>query len=166
MALDDIVLYEGPLIGIENGAVAPSDIPLASSSTFSRGEPVVFNGSGYVGDASTDPAAVAGIAMTNAQWPDGTSHVQGYGVRVRPLLKNIWYCDNFATDGAATSATPTVANAIGQLAGFTATGGSWYIDTGAANLLLLIETVLDANGIPITNPGGAGTGTRVLFRGI
>ena len=73
-------------------------------------------------------------------------------------------CFNFATDGAGTAATPTQANAIGTLAGLTLASDVWSVDTGAANLLVQIDEVVDAVGRQITNPTNRpGAGLGVVF---
>jgi len=143
---------------------------MASGATFTTGEPVVFDGSGFITEATTDPAGIAGIAAVPATDVDGRSLQVGTVISIHEALQNqIWVCDNFATDGAGTAATPTQANAIGKTAGLilrvVSTGNVWVVDTGAGNTIIRIDDVIDANGWSVTNPIlRHGTGRSVVFR--
>jgi len=143
--------------------------PIAASQTFREGEPVVFS-SGALNEASDDPAAISGIAMAPARLgagdPRGTAHAAGTPISVyRAVDSALFRCENFATDGAGTAATPTQANAIGVQAGLTLNGSDWYVDTGTTNILIQIEDVRDSNGHSIANPAiVAGAGAEVIFR--
>lgn len=159
MAANDFRVHRAPSV---------AGFPQASAATFREGEPVVLS-SGGVTEASDDPATVTGIAATRAVNVDGTSLSTGARASVYELRSDTYFQTlNFATDGAGTAATPTQANAVGQLAGFTLTGGgSWVLDTGAANLIVRVEAVLDARGQMLGDPNVLpGTGAIVVFRGI
>jgi hypothetical protein len=148
------------------GRLQVSGYSMASGASFTTGEPVVFDGSGFITEATTDPASIAGIAAVPATDVDGISHLAGTVVSIHESHPNqLWVCDNFATDGAGTAATPTQANAIGKTAGLILTAGRWVVDTGAGNTILRIDDVIDANGWSVTNPLlRHGTGRSVVFR--
>jgi hypothetical protein len=134
-----------------------------------EGEPVAHFSGGIL-ECSSDPPTVAGIcavpsARPNAQGvigviPDGSTmlvydHANG----------QLFVTANFSTGGAGVAVVPTVANAVGQLAGLILTSGSWFVDTGASNQIIEIETVLTRYGRPIQGPGTSGlTGYQVVFR--
>lgn len=141
--------------------------PQAASAAFREGEPVVVS-SGGVTEAADDPAFVTGIAATRAVDVDGVSLATGAKSTIYMLDASTYFQTvNFATDGAGTSATPTQANAVGQVAGFSLTGGTWYVDTGAANPIVRIEAVLDARGQALGDDRVLpGTGKIVVFRGV
>jgi hypothetical protein len=149
------------------GFVEVTAFPLAAAQNFNEGEPVVFDGSGAIQEAADDPTTLAGIAATRSIDVDGVVRATGTPISTYRLSDSMtWVCRNFATDGAGTTATPTQANAIGQLAGLTLTGGgAWVVDTGTANLLFRIEDVVNASGVSITNPLFVDrTGVSVVMR--
>lgn len=162
MTIRDIRCYREA----RGGRLQVSGYSMASGATFTTGEPVVFDGSGFITEATTDPAGIAGIAAVPATDVDGISHVAGTIISIHEALQNqLWVCDNFATDGIGTAATPTQANAIGRTAGLVLRGAIWVVDTGAGNALLRIDDVIDANGWSVTNPLlRHGTGRSVVFR--
>lgn len=141
-----------------------STYPMASGASFSVGEPIVFNGAGAVTRATTDPPVVVGISAFSSTDTDGAALTTGARISVVEADDSqLWLCTRFATDGAGTSATPTQANAIGKTAGFTLSGSTWAVDTGAANQILRIEDVLDTLSRSITGLVH-GTGFFVIFR--
>jgi hypothetical protein len=162
MARNDIRPYSGPQ--------CKKSAPKVASGAFRQGEPVIVT-SNDVTEAGDDPAAIFGIAamdadptaqnaMTRFTQPTGAP-ITVYDIDDAELFQ----CNNFATDGAGTAATPTQANAVGVEAGLTLASGTWSVDTGTANLLVFIEKVLDARGNSIADPFvNAGTGATVVFR--
>jgi hypothetical protein len=163
MARNDIRLWSAPRGGGDN----VSAFPLAASQTFAEGDLVIFDGAGALTIAATDPQVVAGIAAERATDVDGASRAAGTLLSVyQPVDSQLWVCNNFATDGAATPATPTQANAVGLAAGFILDGsGNWFVDTGSGNAPVQIEYVLDGSGRSVTDPNtNPGAGTAVVFR--
>ena len=160
MAKNDITFYsslgDGP---------SRKGFPVAASATFDEGDVVVVS-SGSVDEAGNDPASVNGIAAMRSTDYNGDSLATGSAVTVYSGGDtDTFRSAKFATDGAGTTATPTQANAIGVLAGFTDDGTNWWVDTGTANLLVRITDVIDAAGNSVTNPiTNPGTGVAVLFR--
>ena len=162
MALNDI----RPHSASRGGSQHARAYPMAASATFLRGEPTVLT-SGALDECGDDPDFVAGIAMMRGTDVDGAALATGSPITVLELAEDQdFVCNNFATDGAGTAATPTQANAIGLLAGFTLNGSDWFVDTGCANLLLEITDVLNSQGISITNPLHSynTTGVSVVFK--
>lgn len=161
MASGDLRPFRSP-----EGGVDLKFAPMAASASFLDGEVLVYS-SGAVTEGTSDPSSVAGIAASRATDPNSRFP------RATGTLIQIYDTDgderfrtkNFATDGAGTSATPTQANAIGQLAGLTLASSTWYVDTGAANLHVFIEDVLDSRGNSLSDPlANVGTGVEVVFR--
>lgn len=161
MSAQDIRTYRAD----RGGKFQVSGYPMAAGASFLPGEPLVFNGSGAVVQATTDPASVIGISAYSSRDIDGNTVPTGSAISViEPDNSQLWTCRRFATDGAGTAATPTQANAIGKTAGLTLSGSTWTVDTGAANTILRIEDVLDAFGRSVASPGLHGTGNTVVFR--
>lgn len=160
MAANDIRPYRS----VQGGSDLMAGYPQAASATFREGEPVVLT-AGALAECGDDPPVVHGIAATRATDAFGTSFATGTTATVVlgvPTQQFVAF--NFATGGAGVAVTPTQANAIGQLAGLSLTTGTWFVDTGAANLLVEIDDVVDSAGRKITNPtNGAGTGFGVVF---
>jgi len=163
MARNDLV----PFSSSRGGNDHIQAYPLGAAQTFDEGDPVVFS-SGTLIEASNDPASVAGVAAARSSGQGGTVRATGTMIQVNQLSADQTFkTDNFATDGSSTAATPTQANAVGATAGFTVTGGVWFVDTGAANHIVQIEKVLDTAGHDIANPDlSTSTGNWVVFRGI
>ena len=144
--------------------------PLAASQSVAQGEPVAVT-AGELSEATDDPPAIKGIAVAPTFFGtlNGNTTVRPTGTLIQcysTARRQTFYSKNFATDGAGTAATPTVANATGRLAGLTLTGGgSWVVDTGCDNLIVEILEVRTANGSILGEPKTAGlTGTTVVFR--
>lgn len=141
--------------------------PINASESFGEGEPLVFNAAGELAEAGDDPASVVGISahratdIDNIAFAAGTT-ISAYGVPDDQL----YVCENFATDGAGTAATPTAANAIGVTGGLTFAGGAYSVDTGTGNTILEIFDVISTNtGDSISNPLiSAHTADAVVFR--
>lgn len=161
MAKGDIRPFRSTLGGTDNIL----GLPQSSTATFSEGEPVRLNASGQLIECTDDPPYCAGIAAA----PALTSATMGVsGTFTAPVVGTLpsqqFVCFNFATDGAGTAATPTLANAVGRRAGFTLASTTWSVDTGCANLFVTIDGVVDSVGRLINNPTtGAGTGFGVVF---
>ena len=143
-----------------------SPYSMAAGATFLPGEPVVFDGAGFIVEAGSDPAAVLGIAADSSIDIEGRIRTTGSSISVIEVNPSqLWVCDAFATDGAATPATPTQANAIGRTGGLTLNVATWTIDIGAANAILTIDDVIDRGGISVTKPGFVrGPGFHVIVR--
>lgn len=139
---------------------------MAANATFLRGEPVVFNGAGFIDEAGNDPSGIVGIAQESTINIESAIRPAGTIISIIEVQDSqLWVCERFATDGAATPATPTQANSIGRLGGLTLNGPNWTVDTGAGNSILRVEDVLDRNNISVTNPAfSKGAGVRVIFR--
>lgn len=183
MARFDIMPYRG---GSQGTIIPPVEhYRLNASETFVEGEPVAVNADGELTESADDPAAedVIGIAAMSGDTAGVTNTIGIYRKRVgmfspgaSPNLPQtgdmiqVWEAyqghtfvsSNFATDGAGTLVTPTLANALGERAGLTLASGQWSVDTGTTNFLVRIVDVLDANGRSLQN--GGGTGARVLFK--
>ena len=161
MARDDIRPWRSPTGGEEI-----LSFPVTAAQSFLRGEPVALIAAGTLSIAGSDPASIEGIAAHQATDRQGTALAVGSRVAVTGTPDTqVWRCDNFATDGSGTAATPTQANAQGELAGLVLNGSDWYVDTGAGNLLVVIDDVLDENGNIISDIRTLfGTATSVLFR--
>lgn len=170
MAFNDIRVFNSP----HGGHSRIMHFPMDEAAAFRAGEPVGVNDSGQVTESLDDPTteAFTGIALapiedvqgsvvinnpkTNAAWatndlipvyiPDGTTQ---------------FICDNFATGGGGVAVVPTVANAIGERAGFSLTSDVYFIDVGTARWYCRIDDVLDANRTSLTD--GGGTGVSVVF---
>ncbi len=168
MAANDIMPWQAP-----SGAEERLSHPVAATQAFLVGEPVVLSNGALI-ECVDDPANVdgisaqgaeerAGIGLSVASLPVGSS-ITIYGVNDT----QVFTCSNFATDGAGTSAAPTQANAIDELAGLTLDASTipvWYVDTGTANQLVRIVDVLDARRNSIQNPQIVTTaGVTVLFK--
>ena len=178
MAKGDLILPDpddyGPFIRVDHWG-------LNASETFAVGEPVYLNTDGEAQESGDDPAPTAfgGIALSSGDTARSSDPVGTFVRRVgqyqisgdghTPTTNDLVAvavcmpgatikCNNFATDGAGTAATPTQANAIGETAGLTLASGSYSIDTGvtAGNEFLHIIDVLDANGQSIVFSGAAG----------
>ena len=145
------------------------------AQTFEEGEPVVISGiTGYLVEAGDDNATITGISagssigmsatgeagsLVAGQRPNGT-YVPFY----KPVDGQIFLCSNFATDGAGTRVTPTIANAVGQTAGFTFDDPDYVIDRGCANHHVEIVAVIDADAIPLGDTiRTPGAGVTVVF---
>jgi hypothetical protein len=166
MAKNDIRPFRSPL----GGSTGLSAYPLAASQTFEDGEPVVAS-SGALAEAGDDPSEILGIAAASSQGKtaNGADGVRPTGTLIQVVTgenNQLFISDMFATDGAGTAAVPTQANAVGVQGGLTLTGGNWYVDTGAANAILEIESVLDADGFMLGDPAvpQVGAGVSVVFR--
>jgi len=156
-------------------------LPMAAGATFSMGEPVVWDGAGGIQEAADDPATIAGIAAVDATPAQMAAvattpnfigryltRAAGTLCQVYEVDQDQWFvCPLFAIDGAGTPVTPTQANAIGQRAGLNLnlTSDRWSVDTGSANLICVIEGVIDNRHNSITDPHVLNTaGTAVVFR--
>jgi hypothetical protein len=146
--------------------------------TFVVGEIVALGADGDLNEAGDDPAgsAVLGIALapvtysiggssTNKNPRTGTAYATGDMIPVAQLRagKRV-ITSKFATDGAGTAATPTLANALGETAGLSVTAGVHFIDTGVTNDdLCRIVDVLDSQKRSIQDPSFDGnTGVYVV----
>lgn len=159
--------------------------PLTASETFARGEPVYVTSAGKVKESGDDPTAVkfAGIALASGDTVGASDVIGTFRQKVgqfkpgaspnlpqtddtTPFLVMLpgceVECDNFATDGAGTLATPTQGNAVGEVAGLSLTAGQYTIDVGTTNILLRIIDVLDANGESILRSGKTGVTVRAV----
>ena len=162
MAKGDLRPHRSP----RGGHFEISGYPTATVTAFNEHEPLLFV-SGQVTLSGNDPAAIVGIAAEPNTDVDGAFLADNDTVGVYQVGgEELWISVNFATDGSSTATVPTQANAIGQPAGLTVDGsGRWFVDTGAGNLLVLIEDVLDAVNLPITDPAlNTGPGRSVVFR--
>lgn len=155
-----------PFRNARGGHFQAEGYSMEANATFLRGEPVVFNGSGFIAECANDPSGVAGVAQESSIDIEGRIRATGTIIPViEPRESQLWVCDRFATDGAATPATPSQANAIGRVGGLTLNGANWTVDTGAGNTILKIEDVIDRNNISVGNPAFLrGVGVRVIFR--
>lgn len=163
MAANDLRVYSTRSGGGGNRQA----FPMAASAAFREGEPVVFTAAGFIDEAGSDPAAIAGIASMRATDVDGNSNAAGTPITIELLDDDtLMQTVNFATLGAGALVTPTLANASGELAGLILTGGgAWVLDTGAGNLPFRIEKVLDASGQELGQSNlVVGDGATVVFR--
>lgn len=171
MARNDI----RPAMSHHGGTHFIKPLPMASGADFSMGEPVIWDGAGGIDMAADDPAAIAGIAAVDSSATAVSPFIGRYlarpagtTIQVYDVEEDQWFiCSNFATDGAGTLVTPTQANAIGQPAGlnYGLVADQWSVDTGSANLICVIEAVIDARGNLITDPLHVTTaGVSVVFR--
>lgn len=170
MARNDI----RPALTTHGGTHLIKPLPMASGAAFSTGEPVVWDGAGGIDMAGDDPASIAGIAAAPSSTTEVSTFIRylsraaGTLIPVYDVDDETWfYCENFATDGAGTLVTPTQANAIGQPAGlnYGLVADQWSVDTGSANLICVIEQVVDSRGNSITDPNIiTGSGAAVVFR--
>lgn len=165
MAKNDI----RPFRAASGGTNTLSAFPLAASQTFEEGEPVVVQAAGTLAECATNPGTVAGISAGSSQGKTSTgddgTRPTGTMIQVySPTDEQLFVTQNFATDGSGTAATPDQTH-VGDLAGFTLTGGDWYVDTGASNDHVEIVAVLDGNGQPVgdSTVRTAGTGVSVVF---
>jgi len=159
MGFMDFRHYRAP-----DGVVDITSYPVAASQTFVGGEPVVVGAAGTITECGDDPAIVDGIAAHKSTDVDGNSLGTTHQIAVYGTSSGqVYITKNFATDGAGTAATPTLAN-IGDSAGFTGPG-TWYLDTGTTNLQTEIIGVQDAAGNNLGDPNVLpGTGVWVLFK--
>lgn len=143
----------------------PFPLGTGAPNQFFEGEPV-YLASGVLTLCDSDPAQVDGISAARSTGGFASYQVAGTLIPVYETDRtNTFRSHFFATDGAATDAVPTQANAIGQVAGIILGGSNWYIDTGATNLILYIVDVWDNEGRSITNPNdNPGAGYWVVFR--
>jgi hypothetical protein len=174
MARHDIRIYRQ----VEGGIGA---MPLTTGQSFLEGEVVVGTAAGTLSEAATNPGTVTGISLASSQGTSATGEAGMLADQVRPDGTLIQFykpasgqlfvvrcgtgsSSRFATDGAGTAAAATVANVF-DIAGFTLTGGNWFLDTGVTNLLVEITHVLDANGAPLgdTSIRTVGDGAFVVF---
>jgi hypothetical protein len=169
VALNDIRIHKQVDFGT-------AGYPITTGMTFRAGEVVVVAAAGTLSEAGDDPATVTGIAMGDSQGkdangqdgtvPDGTL-ISVYKPTAGQLFKvtcGTGDAGRFATDGAGTAAAAALTT-VGDTAGFTLTGGNWFLDTGASNIHAEIVAVLDENGAPLgdTNVRTTGTATTVVF---
>ena len=183
MARFDIMPYRG---GSQGTVIPPVEhYRLNASETFVEGEPVSVNGDGELTESADDPAAedMIGIAAMSGDTAGLTNTIGIYRKRVgmfspgaSPNLPQtgdmiqVWEAyqghtfitKNFATDGAGTLVTPTLANALAERAGLSLTSGQRSLDVGTSNFIARVVDVLDANGRSLQN--GGGTGVAVLFK--
>ena len=161
MARNDILAYSSS----RGGTYEVQSFPLGAAQSFDEGDPVVFNG-GSLREASNDPADVVGIAAVRSI--DKDDAVRATGTLIQVTLGSsdqLFQTTNFSTGGSGVAVVPTQANAIGATAGLITTGGSWFVDTGAGNHIVQIESLLDVTGTDIANPNVLTTaGDRVIFR--
>ena len=150
---------------VRSGCHEIREYPLETSQTFEQGEPVVVDlASGEIEECATDPVMVTGIAAgtslnrvpaAGGDLDGGTALADNTLIGVYLPTDNTLFCcdaENFATDGAATEATPTAANAVGETAGFTTDGTDWRIDTGANNRHVVIEALYNVDGQNVKDP--------------
>ena len=139
---------------------------IAASQTFGAGEPLVAGAVGLAGLAGSDPASILGISTTQATDSDGTSLAASTAITIYGVGDTQTFsCQNFATDGSGTSATPTNGNALNESAGLVLNGADWFVDTGANNMLCEIKGIVDINGFDITDPRFVpGTADMVIVR--
>lgn len=147
--------------------------PIAASESFLAGELLILGTGGTIAEAADDPSSIDGIAAMNATTRNSVGFLQPAAARATGEMvtyyavdtETIWEAQRFATAGAGVAVTPTQGNAIGELAGFTFTGGNWILDTGANNDITKIINVRDTAGNLLTNPNiHSLTGSTVLFR--
>ena len=145
--------------------------PLAAAQTFDVGEVVFVASSGELTECSTDPDMVVGITAGSSQGKDvaGNTGTRPTGTLIQVFTatdEQVFETRNFATDGAGTAVTPTLAN-VGDFAGFSLAGGAWFLDTGTATHHCEIIEVLDRNGAPLgdstSRSVGAGVTVRFVF---
>lgn len=162
MSRNDIRIYSEA----RGGRFQCSGYSMVAGATFLPGEPVEFTGTGFIQEAGNNPSGIAGIAAESSIDIEGRIKPTGTVLSIHePLSSQLWVCNAFATDGAATPATPNQANAIGRIAGLTLNASTWTVDTGAGNALLRIDDVMDRHGISITDPRFLrGPGFHVIFR--
>jgi len=142
-----------------------------TAATYLTGEPVMDNGAGLAVICGDDPATVLGIALEPAVSTSNRMNAleaEALGNTRRlvdiPTPEKRYISRYFSNTGAAW-VTPTQANAVGVAAGFTLLGANWGVDTTAANPHVIIEDVIDADGLSLLddNPP-TGAGDRVIFR--
>ena len=135
-----------------------------TGAEFFRGEPVTLTSGGLV-RAGDDPPVVHGISTNGTRDIDNKLIASGTLMTIHEADNaQSFSCRNFATDGAGTAVTPTAANAIGKLAGFTLLGSSWVVDTGCNNLILEVEGVMTSRGFQIGAPNAVGGAVTVVFK--
>ena len=163
MAARDLMPYKS-----FNGADLPKfQGPINASESFGEGEPLTWNAQGELTEALTIPATVAGISAVQATVVDGTAFAAGTVITVYGVPDDqLFICRNYSSGGSGVAATPTAGNAIGVTAGLVLTGGTWFVDTGAANQITEIMDVIDlTTGDSISNPLiSAHTAGAVIFR--
>jgi hypothetical protein len=147
---------------------------LTGGETFLEGEVLVIGTTGYIGEAATNPVTVTGISLASSRGMNASGEAGHLSDTARPVGTLIQFykpasgqlfsCQNWAEDGSGTAATPTVAN-VGDTAGFTLTGGDWYVDSGVANHHVEVVAVVDSNGAPLgdTTIRTVGAGVAVVF---
>ncbi len=171
MAQNDLEVWQSH----EGGHLDVMHYRMNAAETFRRGEPVSVNGDGELTESADDPTApdFIGVALEPAGYSiggtattknprTGAAYTTGDMIAVvhaRPGQRFI--CANFATDGAGTAATPTLANALGEQAGLTLASGSWFVDTGTTNNVFRIVDVLDSDRESIQTSGGTGASVVV-----
>jgi hypothetical protein len=160
MGLYDIRHYRAP-----DGEADMRSYPVTATQTFVAGEPVVAIAAGTLSECSSDPSAVDGIAAHGVVNGKGTTLAVGAQVTVYATSPGQTFITRrFATDGSGTAATPALTT-VGDTGGLILSGGVWYLDTGAANVLCRVEGVQDVMGNNLGDPNVlAGTGVWVLFR--
>lgn len=160
MGFQDLRHYRAP-----DGVVDMLSFPVAASQAFLAGEPVVVGAAGTITECVTDPSVVTGIAAHKSTDVDGNDLGVGTQVTVYGTSPSqVFITKNFATDGSGTAATPALTS-IGDQAGLSLASGTWYLDTGTANLLCEVVGVQDAAGNNLSDPNVLpGTGVWVLFR--
>ncbi len=159
MAARDIAWYSS-----KDGSPDPFSYAVTASQSFLEGEAVLVVAAGTLSEAADDPSAITGIAAHRSTDVDGTALPVGRRVTVyRTSPGQVFRTTNFATDGAGTAATPTVAN-VGDTAGLDFSGGNWFLDTNKNNVICAIVDVLDSKGQSLSDPLlNVGTGSIVLF---
>ena len=150
----------------KGGRFQCSAYSMGAGATFLPGEPVAFDGTGFIVEASTDPSNIAGIAAESSIDIEGRIRPTGIGISVmEPLPSQLWVCNQFSILENGTPAAPTQANSIGKLAGLVILNNQWVVSTGAGNPICRIDDVMDKHGVSITNPNFVrGPGYHVIFR--
>jgi hypothetical protein len=126
------------------------------------GEPVVVNVSGTLSECLDDPPAVDGVAAHAPVNTDGSTFSVGQPVTVHGVGSDqVFITKRFMVAGSITAPSLGI---IGNNLGLTASGGIWYLNTGANNKIIKVVGVQDVNGNDIADPKiSTGAGVWVLF---
>jgi len=166
MAENDIRIWNDP----EGGHCKVHHFRVNASETFWRGEPVAVNSDGELTESGDDAKNddLIGLALENGNlstgrdWRTDTVKVTGATVPVALFDHfSLFITSNLSTDGAAITATPTLAM-IGDEVGLSLISGSWAADSHATYNSCRIMDVLDAN-FESLQVNTSGTGVYVVF---
>ena len=140
----------------EGGGPSPMDErPEGASETFSRGAPLVDDGSGRLEEAGTNDTDWVGFALEDGH-NNSTEGAAIIGfVKALPSTVFQGYIDDGSSEGTGASA----ATQVGQEYGLTkaSSGGAWYVDINktGANGRVRVQRLIDDAGTTLG---------RVLFK--